>query len=189
MPHTALRDSLDLLRTRRFGTFWFASLLSSIGTWAQQVAQPWLLLSLGASPFLVGLDAFALSAPVWALTLLGGQLADRADRTLKIGVVCSLHDVCVVSFGTSNKSGASPLAQRANSRKYRQPEEDVMFDKYRAAAITQSHSVTGFSMPNNLLVMTLSKEAAPHAHTVVKGSSRASSSSAGISGWRWGCHT
>jgi MFS family permease len=106
MPHTALRDSLDLLRTRRFGTFWFASLLSSIGTWAQQVAQPWLLLSLGASPFLVGLDAFALSAPVWALTLLGGQLADRADRRRVIWVFQSIQMLCptliviLLLFGT-----------------------------------------------------------------------------------------
>lgn len=76
----SLSESLQLLRTRRFGTFWVASLLSNIGTWAQQVAQPWLLLSLGASPFLIGLDAFALGAPVWLLTLVGGALADRADR-------------------------------------------------------------------------------------------------------------
>jgi hypothetical protein len=66
------RESLSLLATRRFGTFWFASLLSSIGTWAQQVAEPWLLLTLGASPFLIGLDSFAMSAPVWLLTLVGG---------------------------------------------------------------------------------------------------------------------
>jgi hypothetical protein len=57
-PVTAFRESLDLLRTRRFGTFCFASLLSNIGTWAQQVAEPWLLLSLGASSFVIGLDAF-----------------------------------------------------------------------------------------------------------------------------------
>jgi hypothetical protein len=46
---TTFRDSLSLLGARRFGTFWFASLLSSIATWAQQVAQPWLLLTFGAS--------------------------------------------------------------------------------------------------------------------------------------------
>jgi hypothetical protein len=80
MQDTALRRSLDLLRSRRFGTFWFASLLSNVGTWAQHVAQPWLLLSLGASSVLIGLDAFAMSAPVWLLTLVGGVLADRADR-------------------------------------------------------------------------------------------------------------
>src|ERR1035438_9880374 len=33
MQDTAFRRSLDLLRSRRFGTFWFASLLSNIGTW------------------------------------------------------------------------------------------------------------------------------------------------------------
>ena len=78
---SAFRNSLSLLRTRRFGTFCFASLLSNIGTWAQQVAEPWLLLSLGASSFLIGLDAFAISAPVWILTLVGGILADRSDRS------------------------------------------------------------------------------------------------------------
>ena len=73
-------NSIRLLKTNRFGTFWFANFLSNIGTWTQQVAQPWLLLSLGASPFILGLDGLALGAPVWALTLLGGILADRADR-------------------------------------------------------------------------------------------------------------
>ncbi len=72
--------TLALLLSRRFGTFWLASLLSNIGTWAQQVAQPWLMLSLGASPMLLGLDNFALGAPVLLLTLLGGALADRTDR-------------------------------------------------------------------------------------------------------------
>ena len=59
----AFRQSLGLLRTRRFGTFWFASLPSNIGTWAQQVAEPWLLLSLGASSFVIGLDAFVIADP------------------------------------------------------------------------------------------------------------------------------
>ena len=87
-------SSLSLLRTKRFGTFWFASLLSNIGTWAQQVAQPWLLLSLGASSFLVGLDAFAMDAPVWLLTLVGGVLADRADRRRVIALFQSIQMLC-----------------------------------------------------------------------------------------------
>ena len=96
MPETAFRDSIALLATRRFGAFWFASLLSNIGTWAQQVAQPWLLLSLGASPVLVGLDSFAMSAPVWALTLPGGLLADRADRRRVIAGFQSLQMLCPI---------------------------------------------------------------------------------------------
>jgi len=88
------RASMRLLATRRFGTFWFASLLSNIGTWAQQVAQPWLMLSLSGSAFLVGLDAFAMDAPVWLLTLVGGVLADRGDRRRIIFGFQALQMVC-----------------------------------------------------------------------------------------------
>jgi len=90
------RQSLSLLRTRRFGTFCFASLLSNLGTWAQQIAQPWLLLSIGASSFLIGLDSFALGAPAWMLTLIGGLLADRADRRQLIAICQSIQMFCPV---------------------------------------------------------------------------------------------
>lgn len=46
MSAAAFTASFRLLRTRRFGTFWFASLLSNIGTWAQQVVQPWMVIGL-----------------------------------------------------------------------------------------------------------------------------------------------
>ena len=96
MSATTFGESISLLRTPRFGTFWFASLLSNIGTWAQQVAQPWLLISLGASPILIGLDAFALGAPVWLLTLVGGALADSADRRRVIAKFQSIQMLCPV---------------------------------------------------------------------------------------------
>jgi len=94
MPAESFKASIRLLFSRRFGTFAFATLLSNIGTWAQSVAQPWLLLSLGASAFLVGLDAFALGAPVWLLTLVGGILADRADRRFVITFFQSIQMLC-----------------------------------------------------------------------------------------------
>ncbi len=93
---SSFSKAISLLRTKRFGTFWFASLLSNIGTWAQQVAQPWLLLSLGASSFLIGLDAFALSAPVWFLTMIGGVLADSGDRRRVIVKFQSLQMMCPI---------------------------------------------------------------------------------------------
>jgi predicted MFS family arabinose efflux permease len=96
MSDHALSNSLRLLRTRRFGTFWFASLLSNIGTWAQQVAQPWLLLSLGASPFILGLDNFVMGAPVLLLTLVGGALADGSDRRRIIVVFQSIQMLCPI---------------------------------------------------------------------------------------------
>lgn len=91
-------ESLQLLWTRRFGTFCCATFLSNIGTWAQQVAEPWLLLTLGASGFLIGLDSFAMAAPVWALTLLGGRLADRADRRLIFSTCQSLQMMCPIAI-------------------------------------------------------------------------------------------
>lgn len=94
----AFADAIALLRTRRFGTFWCASLLSNIGTWAQLVAQPWLLLGIGASPFLVGLDSFAMDAPMWLLTLAGGALADRADRRRVITLFQSVQMLCPLAL-------------------------------------------------------------------------------------------
>lgn len=91
---SASHAALQLLLTRRFGTFCAASFLSNIGTWAQQLAQPWLLLGLGASSFFIGLDAFAQGAPVWLLTLVGGILADRFDRRRIIAGFQSLQMLC-----------------------------------------------------------------------------------------------
>ena len=106
MLDNSFGDSLRLLRTRRFGTFWFASLLSSVGTWAQLVAQPWLLLSLGASSFVLGLDTFAMGAPVFLLTLMGGLLADRGDRRRVIGLFQSIQMLCPILIVVLIMAGA-----------------------------------------------------------------------------------
>ncbi len=95
-PIESFLRSLRLLRARRFGTFCFASLLSNLGTWAQQVAEPWLLLSLGASSFLIGFNSFAMAAPVWILTLVGGVLADRTDRRRVITLCQSIQMLCPI---------------------------------------------------------------------------------------------
>ena len=94
----AFRASLKLLFSRRFGIFFVASLLSNMGTWAQQIAEPWLLLSLGASPFIIGLDSFAGAAPAWGLTLIGGLLADRGDRRLVIASFQSVQMLCPLTL-------------------------------------------------------------------------------------------
>ena len=94
MATDTFRRSLRLLGTRQFGTFWFASFLSNIGTWAQQVAEPWLLLSLGTSSFVLGLDSFAMGAPVLALTIVGGVLADKGNRRNVITLFQSIQMLC-----------------------------------------------------------------------------------------------
>jgi MFS family permease len=93
-----LSRSLHLLATRRFGTYWFATLLSNLGFWAQQVAEPWLLLDLHASAFVIGLDAFMLDGPQWVFTLLGGVLADHADRRRVIAVFQTMQMLCPLAL-------------------------------------------------------------------------------------------
>ena len=92
------RASLGLLRTRKFGTFWFATLLSNFGFWAQQVAEPWLLLQLGSSAFVIGLDAFMLDAPQWVLTIVGGMLADGGDRRRVIAIFQAIQMLCPIAL-------------------------------------------------------------------------------------------
>ena len=65
---------------RDFRILWIGACTSTIGTWMQEVAQNWLVLSLTNSPFLLGLDAFLGDIPIFLFSLFGGVLADRIDR-------------------------------------------------------------------------------------------------------------
>lgn len=78
----ASRRLAAALTYRDFRLLWFGALVSSIGTWMQKVAQAWLIVTLTstASAFYLGLDAFIGEAPILLFTLLGGVIADRADR-------------------------------------------------------------------------------------------------------------
>jgi len=88
--------SKSFFRTSRYILFWISSLLSNIGTWMQQVAQPWVVLSLTNSPFWVGLDSFALNSPGWLFTLWGGVLADRYERRKIVLFFQSIQFLCVL---------------------------------------------------------------------------------------------
>ena len=91
-------SSKSLLRTGRYGLYWLSSLLSNIGTWMQQIAQPWVILSLSNSPFWVGLDSFAMNAPSLLFMLWGGVIADRYDRSKIIYFFQAIQFLCVVTM-------------------------------------------------------------------------------------------
>jgi len=60
---------------------WIGACTSTIGTWMQTVAQQWLVYNLSKdNPFYLGLDGFLGQIPIVLFSLLGGVLADRADR-------------------------------------------------------------------------------------------------------------
>lgn len=59
---------------------WVGACTSSIGTWMQIVAQGWLIYRLSHSSFLLGLDQFLAGIPIFLFSLIGGVVADRAER-------------------------------------------------------------------------------------------------------------
>jgi MFS family permease len=70
------------LHYRDFRVLWFGALTSTIGTWMQDVALNWLILTITgtASALFLGLQTFLGQAPILLLTLIGGVVADRRDR-------------------------------------------------------------------------------------------------------------
>jgi MFS family permease len=66
---------------RDFRLMWIGACTSSIGSWMQIMAQAWLVYGLSHnSAFLLGLDAFLGSIPIFLFSLVGGVMADRFDR-------------------------------------------------------------------------------------------------------------
>ena len=71
---------LGALRHRNFRLFLTGQIISTVGTWMQSVAMPWLALQLTHSPFLVGLVLAAQFLPVLVGGPLGGVVADRYGK-------------------------------------------------------------------------------------------------------------
>jgi len=83
-PLKGLHRIAAALHHRDFRVLWFGACFSSIGTWMQSLAENWLVLSLTASAFYLGLDAFLQQLPIMLFTLIGGVVADRHDRRLTL---------------------------------------------------------------------------------------------------------
>ena len=70
----------DALQVPTFRRYFFASVISNIGSWMQILAQGWLILSLTDSPFYLGLVGLVRAVPTITLSMIGGVIADRFDR-------------------------------------------------------------------------------------------------------------
>ncbi|HVD47173.1 MAG TPA: MFS transporter [Candidatus Limnocylindria bacterium] len=73
----APRRMLGALRHRNYRLFLTGQIISTIGTWMQSVAMPWLALQLTHSGLLVGLVLAAQFMPVLLGSQFGGVVADR----------------------------------------------------------------------------------------------------------------
>jgi predicted MFS family arabinose efflux permease len=75
-----IKKVFSAFHSRDFTLLWFGACTSSIGTWMQKLAQSWLVLQISGSSFLLGLDSFLGEIPIFLFSLVGGVVADRADR-------------------------------------------------------------------------------------------------------------
>ena len=75
-----LSGTFRAFRYHDFRLLWFGAFTSTTGTWMQQVAEAWVVLSLTGSAFYLGLTAFLGQLPIILFSLLGGVIADRIDR-------------------------------------------------------------------------------------------------------------
>jgi len=73
-------QAIRSLRNPNFRLFWSGNFLSNIGTWMQNVAQGWLVITLTNSAFWLGVVSFAGSIPFLVFTLFGGVIADRVNK-------------------------------------------------------------------------------------------------------------
>lgn len=79
-PPGGLVRRLPALGSPAFRILLFGVFISNVGSWMQVTAQGWLVLRLTGSAGLLGLVAFAGSAPALVLTLYAGALADSIDQ-------------------------------------------------------------------------------------------------------------
>src|SRR5579859_1887788 len=80
MEKLTFRKVFKAFHYRDFRLMWIGACTSSVGTWMQIVAQGWLIYRLSHSSFLLGLDQFLAGIPIFLFSLIGGVVADRAER-------------------------------------------------------------------------------------------------------------
>ena len=72
------------LRHRAYRLYFTGQIVSTVGTWAQKVAQAWLILELTGSGTLLGVTVGLQQAPTLFLTPWAGIIADRIDRRVML---------------------------------------------------------------------------------------------------------
>ena len=102
----------SVLRERPYRRLWLSGLCVNGARWMDLVLLGWLAFQLTDSPFMVGLAAFARSAPLMVLGPFTGILADRMHRghvliaTQCLGLVTALALAAVFAAG---RGGFGPL--------------------------------------------------------------------------------
>ncbi len=105
---TSLRRGLTAFRHRNYRLFFTGQAISLVGTWMQQVAQAWLVLTLTHDPLWLGVVVAAQFLPVLVFGLFAGVLADTLPKRQTLiatqAIKMSLSATLAVVAATGNAS-------------------------------------------------------------------------------------
>ncbi len=97
-------------RHRNYRILFSANALSNIGSWAQRIAQDWLVLELtNNNAYYLGLVTAIQFAPFLIFTLHGGLLADRVDKRLLLVATNTFGGLSALVLGVLVVSGKVEL--------------------------------------------------------------------------------
>lgn len=105
------RRVLGALRHRNYRLFFGGQLVSTVGTWMQSIAQPWLVLQLTHSALLVGLALAMQYLPMLVAGPFGGLVADRFPkrRVLQCTQTAFMVPSLVLFAATASHTATYPL--------------------------------------------------------------------------------
>lgn len=75
-----VNNNFHALTHKNFRYYWLGQCVSVIGTWVQNIAQSWLVLSLTGSPFLLGLLGTIQFLPITMFSLFAGVVIDKYPK-------------------------------------------------------------------------------------------------------------
>jgi len=97
-------------RVRNFSLIWTASLMSSTGTWLQNVAVPFVVFGLTGSGAWLGFTAFMALIPLLLLGPLGGSIADRFNRRTVLLLGSAVQGVFTIALWLTWVAGVRSVA-------------------------------------------------------------------------------
>jgi len=114
VPPTPTRrrvNPLSSLKVRNYRLYFAGQLISLTGTWAQRVAQDWLVLELTNSGTALGVVTALQFGPALLLSLYGGALADRGNKRRLLLLTQSGIGLAALALGLLDVTGAVRIWQ------------------------------------------------------------------------------
>jgi MFS family permease len=105
----ALSRAFSSLSIRNYRLFWFGQLISLTGTWMQDTALGWLILSLtdpATAPIALGTAMAIRFLPIMLFSLHGGVLADRLRKRRVLIATQSTQMVVALALGLLTSTGS-----------------------------------------------------------------------------------